>query len=66
VQASWSPATELWLAPLKALVQTEKAPAVVYEGTIVMPVFSLELLPDAVKSLELEFQIVEEKAAQNR
>jgi predicted glycosyl hydrolase (DUF1957 family) len=65
VQASWSPAAELWLAPLKAVVQTEKAPAVVYEGSIVMPIFSLELLPDAAKGFEMEFQIVEEKAAKN-
>jgi len=59
VHIAWNPATELWLAPLKALAQTEKAPTIIYEGTIVMPIFNLELPPDTTTNLEMEFQILE-------
>jgi len=59
VEVGWSRPTELWMLPLTALAQTEKTPMAVYEGTTIMPIFSLELVPKDTQTVNIEFKITE-------
>ncbi|MFQ5999169.1 MAG: alpha-amylase/4-alpha-glucanotransferase domain-containing protein [Candidatus Bathyarchaeia archaeon] len=59
ISVGWSKPAELWLGPLKAQAQTEKEPEPIYEGTVVMPIFNMELPPGGSQSFEMKFSIVE-------
>jgi len=59
IKVGWSEPTELWFGPLKARAQTEKEPMPMYQGTIIMPIFRMELPPNGIQSFHMKFSIKE-------